>query len=41
VGMSESKLMERYEAKKLVGEDLKNENQFLHQIGSKERKMGC
>jgi len=25
----------------LVGEDLENENQFLHQIGSKERKMRC
>jgi len=24
----------------LVGEDLKNENQFLHQIGSKRKERG-
>jgi len=38
VEMSESKVVERYETMKLVGEkDLENENQFLHQIGLKER----
>jgi len=37
VEMSESELVERYEAKKLAGEDL-DENQFLHQIGSKRKK---
>jgi len=37
VEISESELMERYEAKKLAGEDL-DENQFLHQIGSKEKE---
>ena len=37
--MSESKVVERYETMKLVGEkDLENENQFLHQIGSKTKK---
>ena len=36
--MSESELVERYDAKKLVGEDFENENQFLHQIGSKEER---
>ena len=35
--MSESELVERYEAKKLAGEDL-DEDQFLHQIGSKRKK---
>jgi len=38
VEMSESELVERYDAMELVGEDLENENQFLHQIGSKKTR---